>query len=104
MPLQRHITVEEDITLSVSTTVAGLVAKYNINGTVDAKVLLASIAANLMIVVNDSIEGSNLSLVEKATLRGDIKTLASRIMRAKLGMAEPAEEKQGLRLVVPDHD
>lgn len=103
MPLTRHITTEEDVTLSSATLVAGLVAKYNLNGTVPAKLLLASIAANVLVIINDSIETSNMSIVEKASLRGDIKTLTGRIMRTKLGMVEP-EEKQGPRLVVPDHD
>lgn len=87
MPLTRPITCEEDITLSISTTISGLITKYN--GRISAKEVLASIFANTAIGINELIEGSNMTITEKASLRGDLKTICGRAMRAPLNLVTP---------------
>lgn len=89
MPLTRQITCEEDVTLSISTTMTGLVTKYNINGRVGAKELLASMLANTAIGINELIEGSKMTIVEKAALRGDMKTICARAFRAPMKIVAP---------------
>lgn len=74
------------MTLSISTTITGLVSKYNTNGGVAANALLTSIAANVLLGINELIEGANMTITQKAALRGDIKTICGRAMRAKLGI------------------
>jgi hypothetical protein len=109
MPLTRHVTAEEDIILSVSTTVAGLVAKYNQSGLMDIKVLLTAVLGETALTINAMLENSNLLMTDKAVIRGDMKTLVNRALRPKLGMVDvaggkmPAEAldaaKEGLKLV-----
>jgi hypothetical protein len=69
MPVTRLITAEEDIAMSISTTVRGLVAKYNTSApgqqpAVDAKALLISIVANTCLGVNDLIEACPITFTE----------------------------------------
>lgn len=112
MPLTRHITASKDITLSVGTTIAGLVAKYNQSGLVDIKVLLTAVLAETALTVNNMLENSNMSLTEKAVVRGDMKTVVNRALRPKMGMVDTTGEKlpadainaakEGLKLVPED--
>lgn len=88
MPLTRPITAEEDITMSAGTMISGLIAKYN--GKMDAKALLGSIFANVALGVNEMIDGSTMTFTEKSVFRGDLKTLAGRALRAKLGVVDAA--------------
>lgn len=93
MPLTRPISCEEDITMSISTVMTGLVTKYNTNGNVAAPALLGSIFANVAIGINELIEGSNMSVVEKASLRKDMKTICARAFRAPLNLVTPDGQK-----------
>jgi hypothetical protein len=97
MPVTRLITAEEDIAMSISTTVRGLVAKYNTSApgqqpAVDAKALLISIVANTCLGVNDLIEACPITFTEKSSLRGDMKTIVGKAFRAKLGVVGASGE------------
>lgn len=86
MPLTRPLTPEEDITVSIGTTISGLVAKYN--GSVDAKALLSSIMGNAALGVNQLVDGCSMTFTEQSVFRGDLKALVGRALRAKVGLAE----------------
>lgn len=86
MPITRPFTVEEDITMSMSTTVTGIIAKYNSTGQVQAKPIFVSLVGNLCLGLNEMIEGSNMTFTERAALRGELKALAAKAFRAKLNI------------------
>lgn len=88
MPLTRPLTVEEDITCSIGTAMAGIVAKYNQPGPhqTPANALLTSMFANCALGINEMIESSNMTITQKASLRGDMKTICNRAFRAPLGI------------------
>lgn len=86
MPITRPLTPEEDITMSIGTTISGLVAKYN--SRIDAKALIGSMLANMALGCNELIDSSTMTFTEKAVLRGDLKTLCGRALRAKLGVVD----------------
>jgi hypothetical protein len=88
MPLTRPITCEEDITMSLSTVISGLVTKYNASGAVDARVLLGSIAANTLLGINELIDSSSLSLTDKAKFREELRELSRRALRPSLGIMD----------------
>jgi hypothetical protein len=97
MPLTRPLTCEEDVTMSLSTVITGLVTKYNTNGRIGAPELLTSIFANTALGINELIEGSNLTLAEKAQLRGDMKVICDRAMRASINLVTP----DGMKVKMP---
>ena|SRR6185369_9029602 len=91
MPITRPFTAEEHITMAISNTMSGLMATYS--GRVDARALMGSIMANTCIGINTLIEGSSMSIAERATMRGDLKTLVNRALRPPLGIVDPSGEK-----------
>jgi hypothetical protein len=89
MPLTRPITPEEDICMSVSTVISGLLNKYDSN----VKQVMAGIFADTSLGLNLLIESSNMTFAEKAALRGDMINLARRAFRAKLNLINPVGEE-----------
>lgn len=86
MPLTRPITSEEeDITLSLSTTITGLLQKYNNN----QKPVMLSVVANVGIFMNQLIESANITFTEKTKLREDMKMLIGRALRQPLSVVMP---------------
>lgn len=84
MPVTRAFTAEEDITMSLSTMIGGLVGKYS--NTTGAKPLIGSIVANTCLLANQLIESTNMTFTEKARFRGELKELCERAFRPKLNI------------------
>lgn len=92
MPLTRELTIEEDITMSITTVITGLMAKYNYNGRVDANAMFHSIVGNTALHINQMIEDANMTIIEKGTMRGDLKSLTNKAFRAKMTLVNATDE------------
>jgi len=86
MPLTRPTTIEEDVMLSLSTTISGLLTKYASNS--DAKPVLASIVANVMLGINAMIDKSDMPITAKTAFREELRDICRKALRPSLGIVD----------------
>ena len=92
MPVTRPLLPEEDITLSVSTTITGLITKYQDRNGI--KVVLGSILGNTAILINQVIESMPVTFTEKAALRGELKHMVDRAMKTNLKVVQQEQDEK----------
>lgn len=73
MPATKDFTIEDDITITISTVIAGLMAKYHGPNGCSARDMFLSILGNTAISINERLEHSQLSEEERTVIRAELQ-------------------------------